>query len=160
MIPAWIGLALRGTAALIVVAGAVWALSSAYRYGYAKAQSECRAAEAAAAEYERELARERTKINERIDRDAYQSFRRLEARAAAADADARGLRDALSALIAAGTPQSAGCADVERQRDGLAQLLAEAGELVGQCVEKGERLAITVTGLQQYVREIGQMPGK
>lgn len=156
MIPVWLGLAARAALAAGIVAAAGWALTAAYRAGHDRAQLEARELADAAAEQARELARDRARATERIDHDTHQALRVAQARAASAAADARGLRDALaSATAAPGAAEAAGCADVTRQRDGMARLLGEAAELVAECAARGDVLAATAAGLQRYVTEVG-----
>lgn len=160
ILPAWIGFAARGILAVGFVAAAVWALGAAHRAGRDAATVEYQAGAAAAAEQARELARERARANQGIDHDTHQALRTAQARAAAADADARGLRDALASATAAapGASGAAGCADVTRQRDGMARLLGEAASLVAECAARGDILAATAAGLQRYVAEVGGVP--
>ena len=155
MLP-WLGLAARAALAAGIVAAAGWALTAAYRAGHDRAQLKARELADAAAEQARELARERARATGRIDHDTHQALRAAQAHADAAAADARGLRDALaSATASTGASDAAGCADVTRQRDGMARLLAEAAELVAECSARGDVLAATSAGLQRYVAEVG-----
>lgn len=157
MIPAWLGLAVRAALAAGIVAAAGWALTAAYRAGRDAATVEHQAAAAEAAEQARELARDRARANQGIDHHLHQTLRTAQARAAAADADARSLRDAVARATAAapGASEPAGCADVRQQRDRLAGLLAEGAELVAACAAAGDRVAATAAGLQRYVAEVG-----
>ena len=157
MVLPWLGLAARAALAAGIVAAAGWALTAAYRAGHDRAQLEARELADAAAEQARELARDRARATTRIDHDTHQALRVAQARADAAAADARGLRDALASATASapGASEPAGCADVRQQRDGMARLLGEAAELVAECAARGDVLAATAAGLQRYVAEVG-----
>lgn len=161
----WIGVAWRLGLLAAVAAGALWFASVMYDRGYAHATAEHERAAATARESDRlaDRARHATQVvaTTRIDHEHHKALRAAQARAAAADADARGLRDTLAAITAdraASGAGAAGCADVARQRDGLAGLLAEATELVAAGQEAGGRLAAAHTGLQRYVAEVCRVP--
>lgn len=108
---------------------------------------------AAAAELARTIERQQTRTTQEIDRATQTRTEAAGRLAATARADADGLRDALAAITAGPAP-APGCADVKRERDRMAGLLGEAAGLVAECQERGQRLADTVTGLQDYARRV------
>lgn len=161
----WVGVSVRLVLIAAIVAGALVGARWFYRAGYAAAAADCAQREATAAESARLADRARLvtqmDANGRIDHDTNQALRAAQARAAAARADADGLRHALDALRADradADTTTASCDLLRRQRDGLADLLAEGGELLAQGQEAGDRLAAANAGLRRYIPEVCRVP--
>ena len=112
-----------------------------------------------AAEQQRLVQRTRDTQQGKADAQArrYHARERQIDRAATADrATADSLRDTLD-RVSSGATDSA-CADVRRQRDGLASLVAEAGSLVAECKTTGDRLAEQTSELRRSATQEGQLP--
>ncbi len=150
------------TAAACVVAAAIGA-TGGFQLRSLIADREDRDRIAAALEAERLAVKARDRqqgITDAIARDYHARTVAL-ARAAAADrAVADGLRDSLAAVTNDGEDSPAACADVRRQRNVLAELVGEAGELVAECKAAGDRLAEQAGQLRRHASEISTLPVK
>jgi hypothetical protein len=163
---AWVRALLAVAAAVATVAGALlavrWVYQAGQRAGHQAAQAEAAEREAVAQESARLRQRAQETSTERIDHDTHQTLRASAARAAAALADARGLRDALETVradaAASDAAATSSCDRYRRQRDGLAELLAEGGDLLAAGQEAGGRLAAAHAGLRAYVAQVCRLP--
>jgi hypothetical protein len=149
------------TAAACLIAGAVGAAGGFQLRSLIADRAELARVEADR-ESERAAQRARNLEQERTDAIAarYAARGHALARTAAADrAAADSLRDAINA-DAATASDAAACPDERRQRNVLAELVAEAAGLVAECAATGDRLAEQAGELRRHASEVSAVPVK
>ena len=145
--------------AAAVLAGLVWGGRALHQAGAAGVRLEYVLRDAAAAEEQRVLTRDRNRINQGIDH-ATVARQSAASRAAAVDRAVVGeLRDALAARSRdAGDPTTTGCADDRRSVGILAELVSESAGLLAEGAAVGAGLATQAAGLRDYVARVCNLP--
>jgi hypothetical protein len=150
----------RAVLAVVLVGLGLWALHWVYEAGVRDGKSNLARLVYEAEQRARADHGDRVIITEGVDHATVTKLRDAQRRADALRAESDGLRKQLAALASTAprdTP-AAGCADVIRQRDRLAELLAEGADLLREGQAAGDRLAVTAEGLQSYVSGVCRLP--
>ena len=150
---------IAGAVVAAALAGVGWWGHGRYQAGAQSVHALYAQRDAAAAEAQRILTRDRTRINQGIDNETI-ARQAATSRAAAADRVVVGeLRDALAASSSyAGNTTATGCVDERRTIGVLAGMVVEGAELLIEGAERGAGLATQAAGLRDYVSRVCQMP--